>query len=94
LHFARKSFDGFLAILGSVANVIGSRSDDGREAVAKLRDDFLRVVEGKRRLREKCEAIGIRDHELVHFFDAADHDGLIGRFSGSADDFLVIAVAY
>ena len=61
--------------------------------MAELRHDFLRVVERKSGLGEKREAIGIRNNELVHFFDAADHDGLIGRFAGGADDFLVVAVA-
>jgi len=61
--------------------------------VAKLRDDFLSVVQRKSGLREKREPIRVRDHQLVHFLDAADDDSLIGRFAGGADNFLMVAMA-
>ncbi len=61
--------------------------------MAELRHDLLSVVERMRGLGEKREAIGIRNDKLIHFFDAADDDGLIGRFARGTDDFLVVAVS-
>ena len=66
---------------------------DRREFLAQARDDFLGVVEAQRRLRQERKLFGIVDFQSVHGGDGVHHDGAIRGFAGSADDFLVIAVA-
>src|SRR5439155_2194755 len=86
-------FDGVLAILRGVADVVALGADDLGELLAETSDDFLRVVQAQSGLGEEREFIGIAHFELVYGFDRIHDDGAVGRFAGSADDFLMVFVA-
>ena len=93
IDILRNLFDCFLAILGGVANVIAFRADNFRELLAEAGDDFLRIVKAKRSLCQKGEFFWVVHFELVHGLDRIDHDCAVGRFAGSANDFLVVFVS-
>ena len=55
--------DGELAVRGGVADVVGARPGDRREALAQPGDDRAGLVDRERRLREVGDPLGIVDLE-------------------------------
>ena len=86
-------FDGFLAILCGVADVVTCGALYCRESLAKAGDNFLGIVQTECRLREERKLVGLGDFQGVHGGDGIHDDGAVRGFAGSAHDFLVVAVA-
>src|SRR5256885_11399612 len=87
-----RSLDGFLAILGGVANIIAGRAFDGREPLTQTCDDFLRVIETQRCLREERELLRVMDLQRIDSGYGVHDNGAVGRLAGRADDFLMVTM--
>ena len=63
--FGGHLLDGRLAVGRGVADVVGARTDDLREALAQAREDRRRFVDGERGLGDVGDPLGILDLELL-----------------------------
>jgi hypothetical protein len=84
---------GELAVRRRVADVVGARPGDRREALAQPRDDRAGLVDGERRLGEVCDPRGILDLERVDVLLGLDEHDRAGHLAHRALDLLVPGVA-
>ena len=89
----RHLLDGRLAVRRGVADVVGARPGDAREALAQAVDDRARLVDRQRRLRDVGELLGVGDLERVDVGLGLDEHDVLGRLAHRALDLLVAGVA-
>src|SRR5579863_1821832 len=89
----RNAFDGHLAVLGRIADILRFRSANHGESFFQTRDDIFGFIQTQRRLSEVGNMRRVVDVEGVHVFDRFDEDHLRRRLAQSADHFVVILVA-
>ena len=82
-----------LAVGRRVADVVGARADDRREALAQALDDAARLVDRERRLRDEGDVLGVGELERVDVLLGLDEHDPVGRLAHRALDLLVAVVA-
>ncbi len=90
---ARHLLDGGLAVGGGVADVVGARAGDAREALAQARDDRARFVDREGRLRDVGDPLGVLDLQGIDVLLALHQHDALRRLAHRAFDLLVALVA-
>ena len=85
--------DGYLAILGGVADVLRVGAGDVGKLLFEGVDDVAGFVERERGLGEIGDAIGIGHDEFGNFSNVGNNLSDVGSFAQSAFDLVVVAVA-
>ena len=84
---------GPLAVRGRVTDVLARRLLDPREAAAEHRDDLVRLVDRKRRLRDVRERLVGRKRHALRILGRLDEDDRVGRLAERSLHLFVPGVA-
>ena len=89
----RQVADGFLTILGRVADVVLGGIGDVGELFPERGDHDVGVVDAERGLGQIGDLVRVGDGEPLDVLGGFDQDHLVGSLAHGADDFVVSLVA-
>lgn len=94
IHLGRDVFDGALAVLGGVADVVRRRIDELREALTQAVHGLAGLVDRERGLGDPHDARGVAHDDVIDLVGGADDLDVIGGLAEGTLDLLVALMAH